>query len=685
MESGHHRGRPPIADPTVRYRERAGRFDREAAERLGAVRIYGRLRLGLFAAAVAGAWVLFAAGRGPAAWTFMAAAALTFAFLVAGHHVAQRRLFRARSMADFNREGILRIRRRWSELPDPPAAATPRDHGYADDLDLLGHASLLHLAGVCGTAPGRRTLRRWLLEGAAPETIALRREAVREMAGAYDFRDRLVAEARMMGGGAEGDGIDGFLAWAEGGALPEGRSWFRAAGILLPIVNVTAIVLYSLGTVPLPALAWPLVVSTLLYTGLRRRLNADFDAADDGESGVRRFAPLLAVLVDAPLRSAYAVEILRRLGAVQAGHPQAAPTPGRHPESEAKGSAGPRATPSDRSSSRRTAPREITTLRRLLDLADARRSPLLHLPLAIVLLWDVHVLGALERWKARSGHRVRDWLDAAGEAEALAALATLAADHPEWTFPEIETGATTLRGEAVGHPLLAPDACVANDVEVGPAGSFLLVTGSNMSGKSTLLKAVGLNAVLAQAGAPVCAGSLRMPPLRIVTSMRVEDSLVDGVSYFMAGLHRLKLVVDAARDGREPALSAIASPADPTPDGARDPATSTPRTLYLLDEILQGTNSAERRIAARTVLRHLLATGAVGVVTTHDLTLADADDLVERAVAVHFTESVGEGAEGLTFDYRLRDGIATTTNALRLLKLVGLGDGGTGGGDPGDP
>ena len=118
---------------------------------------------------------------------------------------------------------------------------------------------------------------------------------------------------------------------------------------------------------------------------------------------------------------------------------------------------------------------------------------------------------------------------------------------------------------------------------------------------------------------------------------------------------------------------------------ARDPATSTPRTLYLLDEILQGTNSAERRIAARTVLRHLLATGAIGAVTTHDLTLADADDLVERAVAVHFTESVGEGAEGLTFDYRLRDGIATTTNALRLLKLVGLGDGGTGGGDPGDP
>ena len=625
MESGHHRGQPPIADPTALYRERAERFDREAAERLGTVRLYGRLRLGVFAAAVVGAWWLFAAGESGAAWALIAAAALTFAFLVVRHDVARRRHFRAQSMADFNREGTLRVRRRWSELPDPMAGAPPQDHDYADDLDLHGPGSLLHLVGVCGTAPGRRTLRRWLLDGADPETIAWRQEAVREMADAYDFRDRLVAEARVMGGGGEGGAIDGFLAWAEGQAWLESRWWVRAVGVLLPAVNVTAIVLYSLGMVPVPALVWPLVASTLLYVRLRKGLNGNFDEADDGESGVRRFAPLLAVLVDAPLESGYAVEIRRRLGAEPAGDSQ-----------------------SKRNSSPHTAPHEIATLRRLLDLSDTRRSPLFHIPLAVVLFWDVHVLAALERWKARSGPRVRDWLDAAGEAEALAALATLAADHPDWTFPSIDPHATTLRGEALGHPLLAPDACVPNDVEVGPAGSFLLVTGSNMSGKSTLLKAVGLNAVLAQAGAPVCAGSLRMPPLRIVTSVHVEDSLVDGVSYFMAGLHRLRHVVDAAREQG---------------------------TLYLLDEILQGTNSTERRIAARTVLRHLLATGAIGAVTTHDLTLAEAEDLVARAVAVHFTESVGDRDEGIAFDYRLRDGIATSTNALRLLEMVGLGDG----------
>ena len=641
MESGDRHGSPPIADPTTHYQDRADRFDREAATRLGTVRWYGRLRLALFAAAIAGTWILFAAGRGPAAWAFIAAAAVTFAFLVARHHVAQRRLFRAQVMADFNREGIARIRRRWSELPELPIASPRKDHDYAGDLDLHGHASLLHLAGVCGTAPGRATLERWLLERADPETIATRQEAVREMADAYDFRDRLVAEARMMGGGVEGDGIAGFLAWTEGKAWLASRWWVRAAGILLPTVNLTAIVLLSLGLVPVPAMVWPLVISTLLYVRLRKGLHRCFDDADDGESGVRRFAPLLAVLIDAPLKSAYAADILRRLGADPAG--------------------------------RRTAPEEIATLRSLLDLSDARHSPLLHLPLAIVLFWDVHVLAALERWKSRSGTRVRDWLEAAGEAEALGALAALAADHPDWTFPVIDPAATTLHGEGLGHPLLEPPACVANDIEVGPAGSFLLVTGSNMSGKSTLLKAVGVNAVLAQAGGPVCARSLRMPPMRIVTSMHVEDSLADGVSYFMAGLQRLKLVVDAARDEGGPSRPAIASPTDSHPERAPDHA--TPYTLYLLDEILQGTNSAERRIAARTVLRHLLATGAIGAVTTHDLTLADAEDLVERAVAVHFTESVGDGADGLTFDYRLRDGIATSTNALKLLELAGLGDG----------
>lgn len=644
------------APPAAVYAERADRFDREAAAQRRTVRLCGRLRLALFTATTLGAWWLFASGRSTPAWLLLAASAALFVVFVARQQAARLRMRRAEFMAGFNREGIARIARSWPELrpwpiaPTAPGLAAPRDHDYAGDLDLYGHASLLHLTGVCGTPPGWRTLQEWLLGGADPDTVALRQEAVREMAGALDFRDRLAAEtrlaaipaatrlaptpaARRLAPATPETPEDSFLRWAEGDPWLPGHRWLRAASLVLPAINAAAITLFSLGITPIPALVWPLLVSALVLVPRWRAIHSVFDEADDGESGVRRYAPVLGHLRDAALESRYMAALRERVGA--APPTDAGPPGGSVPRS---------------ADAPRTAPEEIAALRRLLDMAEARRSPVVHIPLALIFFWDVRVLAGLERWKARSGRRVRGWLGAVGEAEAVAALAALAADNPEWTMPTLHPDARTLRARGLGHPLLSPQECIHNDVEIGPAGSFLLVTGSNMSGKSTLLRATGLNAVLAQAGGPVCAEELRMPTLRVMTSIHIEDSLADGVSYFLAGLQRLKRVVDAAAGPR-------------------------PRTLYLLDEILQGTNSAERRIAARTVLRELLATGAIGAVTTHDLTLADADDLAERATAVHFKESF-EGADAeLTFDYRLRDGITTSTNALRLLALAGLGDG----------
>lgn len=643
------------ASPAAVYTERAERFDREAAAKAATVGAYGTWRLVLFAAAVAVAWWQFASGQGTVAWAVLAGSAVAFAVLVVRQRAARHRLRRAVFMADFNRAGIARIERRWEDLPPAPRFADPGSHDYATDLDLYGDASLLRLVGTCGTAPGWRTLQSWLLGPTAPETVALRQEAVREMAAAMDFRDRLAAEARLADearlAAASAPGREAptpaagtashpndpdspterFLRWAEGDSWLHNHRWVRTTALVLTPVNLAAIALYAVGAASTAALAWTVLVSVLVRTLRRKAIRQVFAEAGDGESGVRRYGDLLGHLHRTRLTSRHMTAVRRRIGE------------------------GPRA-----------APEEIARLRRLLDLADVRRSPLFHLPLAIVLHWDVHVLAALERWKARSGRRVRDWLDAVGEAEALAALAAAAADHPDWTVPALDPDARTLRARSLGHPLLAPGICVRNDVEIGPAGSFLLVTGSNMSGKSTLLRAVGLNAVLAQAGGPVCAREVRMPPMRVVTSMRVEDSVTGGVSFFMAGLHRLKEVVHAARSAGD----------SPRPDSASSGA-GAPRTLYLLDEILRGTNSAERRIAARTVLRHLLETDAIGAVTTHDLSLADADDLVARAVAMHFTESVDDGADGLAFDYRLRAGIATSTNALKLLEMVGLGpDGG---------
>jgi len=236
-----------------------------------------------------------------------------------------------------------------------------------------------------------------------------------------------------------------------------------------------------------------------------------------------------------------------------------------------------------------------------------------------------------------------------GSVDALATLAMIRADEPGWTSPRVDPAIDTLQAAALGHPLLPGDRRVENDVEVGPQGTILLITGSNMSGKSTLLRAIGLNTVLAQAGAPVCASALDMPPVDLQTSIRVQDSLELGLSYFMAALARLKQIVDAAEHGAAPGRT----------------------LLYLLDEVLQGTNSVERGIAVRAVVRHLLDARAIGVMTTHDLALADEEPLKSAARLAHFTEQVHPGGT-MTFDYRLRPGLATSTNALRLMQLMGI-------------
>jgi DNA mismatch repair ATPase MutS len=295
-----------------------------------------------------------------------------------------------------------------------------------------------------------------------------------------------------------------------------------------------------------------------------------------------------------------------------------------------------------------SAPDCMRRLNRILSFAELHSAAaILHFPVQAVTLWDFHVLFALDRWRRAAGPHVRGWLASLGEVDALAALARVRYDNPEWAVPTT-TGAPLLAARAIGHPLIPAERRVANDVEIGPPGTILLVTGSNMSGKSTLLRAVGLNTVLAQAGAPVCAASLVLPSVDLQTSIRIQDSLELGLSYFMAALARLKGVVDAAE----------------RPQRGRT-------LLYLLDEILQGTNSAERGVAVRAIARHLLDAGAIGAMTTHDLALASEPPLDTAARPVHFTETVdAEGA--MSFDYRLRPGVATSRNALRLMQLIGI-------------
>jgi hypothetical protein len=542
----------------------------------------------------------------------LAAAAATLAFvgLIRRHELVERRRTEAALRLGFNREGLARLDRRWSDIPDT-TVAPDENHPYAADLGVSGPASLLHLIGGWCTPLGRETLGEWLLAPATPAVIPERQRAVAALAPLEQLRETLAAHARLLEGATPAR-FAAFKRWAgEGATSAPWRLW--AARVITALIGV-GVVLHASGVVEWAAWLPPIAAGWVL-TGLsQRRTHDTFAGAEPGRRLFSGLPALLSAALEAPADGALA-SVRARL--------DAGPEP---------------------------APAAVERLERLLAAADARHM-WLHFVLQSLTLWDFHVLGGLERWRRESGTHAAEWLAALGEAEALAALALLRHEHPEWSFPEVNAPADAgVTATALTHPLLAADHAVPNDVRVGPPGTVLVITGSNMSGKSTLLRGVGLNVVLGLAGGPVAARAMRIPPIRVATCMRVEDSLAGGVSYFMAELLRLRRVAEAV-------------------EGA---TTRGEAALYLLDEILQGTNTAERRVAAVHVIERLVRSGAVGVVTTHDLDLADAAELRAAATEVHFQEQVDEGGESMSFDYLLRPGRATSVNALRLMRMVGL-------------
>jgi DNA mismatch repair ATPase MutS len=289
--------------------------------------------------------------------------------------------------------------------------------------------------------------------------------------------------------------------------------------------------------------------------------------------------------------------------------------------------------------------RQIARLARLAGYWETARRNQFVAPVAFLLMLTVHIAYAIERWRLSNAKSVASWLEAVGDFEALCSLSGYAYEHPQQPFPEIVDGGPRLVARGLGHPLIPASRRVANDVSLGTPTELLLVSGSNMSGKSTLLRSVGINAVLALAGAPVCAAQMQLSRLVLASAMRNVDSLQEGVSAFYAEIQRLRGIRDLA--------------AGPTP------------VLFLLDEILHGTNSHDRRVGAEAVIANLLEQHAIGLITTHDLALAEiADRLEPRAANVHFEDQLVDGH--ITFDYRLRPGVVPKGNGLVLMRLLGF-------------
>ena len=601
--------------PAEWYRARAETWRRERDLHAGTAVTLSRLRLATFGAGVLfGGWAWHGSNYGTVLVLAALACLVAFILLVRQHARVLDRLDRAEAGIRLSEVGLARLTRDWAALADvaAPADVNLDTHPYARDLDVFGHASLTKWFGRTATMDGTRRLFDWLLAPSSAEEVMARQAAVAELAGAREWRETLAVEGRLTA--LRSAELARFLEWTDerASAVP----WvMKVAAIVLPASLVTLLTLFLLGVTDTAWWLVPLVVNIVVSFVYDPSAFRTFDRVSLGERGLTRYGAMLALVCDAK----WDAPLLRaRQADTCAGGP---------------------------------APAAVHALASLTGWSELRSgAALLHFPVQALTLWDFHVLFAIERWRDRSGVHVRRWLDALGTVDALATLAIAAADEPGWTMPTVDAAADALEAVSMGHPLIAGDRRVTNDLRIGPPGSLLLVTGSNMSGKSTLLRAAGLNAVLAHAGAPVCAASFRLPQLDLQTSIRVQDSLELGLSYFMAALARLKQIVDAAdRENARPGW----------------------RLFYLLDEVLQGTNSVERGVAVRAVANHLLEAGAIGAMTTHDLALAHEEPFSARAVLVHFTEQLH--ADGsMTFDYRLRPGLATSTNALRLMQAIGI-------------
>jgi hypothetical protein len=586
-----------LTTPIDEYRARRGQRQAavEALERRH-IRV-GNLRLATAMVFAALGWFAWNGALSP--W-WMAVPVVVFVALVRHHErvLGERDRF-ARAAAFYDR-GIARLEDRWIGAGATGERFRDPSHPYAEDLDLFGPGGLFELLSACRTRMGEETLARWLLVGAPPEEIRARQEAVEELRPMLDLREDLA----VLGAGIEG-GVhpDALVRWAEAPRLMPGRAAWIAAGVVS--AAVLAAVFLATRTPILAALA----VAGAVGLWLRRRVLAVLASVE----GALHDLDLLARVLERLERERFVSTELQALR-------RALDVDGRPPS------------------------RRIAGLRRIGELIDSRDNVALRI-VGPPVLYSTHLAFAVERWRAASGTHVRKWLDALGEIEALASLGAFAYERPDYPFPDILEGEPRFEGEAVGHPLLAASRCVRNDLRLDGSQRLLIVSGSNMSGKSTLLRTVGVNAALALAGAPVCAARLRLAPMRLGASIRVTDSLHGGTSRFFAEIRRLRMIMDLA-----------------APPGG---------LLFLLDELLHGTNSHDRRAGAEGVLRGFLDRRAIGLITTHDLALtAITGPMQGLAANVHFEDHL-EGGQ-ISFDYRLRDGVVAKSNALELMRSIGL-------------
>ena len=617
-----------MSDPHAEYAKRLANYETLAASKNRFHIRIGNTKLAVVAAGLVLTYLSLAKQFLQPAWLLVPVAA--YLVLAVIHEQILRGHHRAQTAASYYKKGIARIDDRWLGTGQTGERFRDENHVYGDDLDLFGRGSLFELLSTARLPMGESCLARWLLSPAPKPEILERQGLVVELRPKLDLHEDIALTGEDLRARLDPESLIG---WAESPrVLPAGG--IRAVAVLLAAAFIAAIVYWFYSEQYAPLLV-VLIVQILFRRWLLRRAEGVLSGVSCNAEGLILFAQILQRLerepFTAPRLQNFATELQR---------------------------------PAARAS------RAIGQLARTVYWIDAHHSLLAHIA-ELPLLYTLQVAFAAEAWRHRHGARMRTWINIAAEMEALLSLGTYSFEHPADAFPEfVDAGAAALdfdgadvpssgspagrpedgtagffSGEELGHPLLAAAKCIRNCVTLDGSTRVILISGSNMSGKSTLLRTVGINVVLAQAGGPVRSSRMKLCVLAIGATLRVQDSLQAGVSRFYSEISRLHDTMELT-NGRLP-------------------------VLFLLDEILHGTNSHDRAIGAEAVVRGLVDRGAIGLVTTHDLALARvAESLKPRAMNVHFQDHLENGR--MTFDYRLHPGVVQKSNALELMRAVGL-------------
>ncbi|BDI31369.1 DNA mismatch repair protein [Capsulimonas corticalis] len=595
--------RPTVHSPQSEYQSRFDRFQAQAQQLSRQDNRLALWRFLSFAAGLAACWPALFTHSAPA-W-LPAPFAAVFVALWIVHERVGRNLERANRAVSHYQKALDRLQGRWAGKGNDGARFLDPRHPYAIDLDVYGRNSLFERICAVRTKMGEETLARWLSASAAPEAIRMRQEAVRELTANADLREELalLAETDLKAP------LDQLAAWATSAPLPN-LTRLRAIAAALTLAAIVTGIYFLAGGSLVPLL---IVVGVEIAFSMPTlsSVRAVIKAVDRPARNLKTLSAVLSYVDRQSFQSPMLQSMQARVR-----------TSGRGPAAQ------------------------VDHLHDLMSYLSVTSNPFFAL-IAAVLMWTHHFGLAIEAWRQANGENLIAWLQIVGEFEALLSLSGYAYENPDDIYPEIETAQTAYRATGLSHPLLLAGVAVRNDLSLSDETQRLLIlSGSNMSGKSTLMRAVGANAVLALCGAPVRATSLRISPMQIGASIRTQDSLEDGVSRFYAEIQRLQEIVTLSKDNKHP-------------------------LLYLLDEIMHGTNSHDRLIGAEAVLRALSARGSLGMATTHDLALARiAADSALAAANVHLEDQIIDGK--MSFDYQLRPGVVEKSNALELMRAVGL-------------